>query len=285
MTKSQYFLRSLLNIGTAKICPYCKSHKHTLVDSKYILTTLNECAECRLMFRHPLDTVNFNRKFYQDDYEQHDGITTDLPTEAEIAQLLASNFAGSGKDYSDKIEILKALTAKPSPVVVDYGANWGYTSYQLMQAGFKVQSYELSKPRAAFGKKIGVNILTEEDQLKSGIDIFFNSHVIEHLPDIKNMFQLAKKLLNDDGYFVAYCPNGSADMKRKNPALFHNFWGQVHPNCLSAEFFATVFKDVPYLIGSDGCNEISGWDKNSQQILDVSGNELFVIAKIKKQNF
>jgi 2-polyprenyl-3-methyl-5-hydroxy-6-metoxy-1,4-benzoquinol methylase len=285
MTKSQYLLRSLLRIRSAKICPYCKSNRHTQVDSKYILTTLNECAECKLMFRHPIDTVSFNRKFYQEDYEQHDGITTDLPSELELKELLSSNFAGSGKDYSDKIEFLKTLSDKAAPSVVDYGANWGYTSYQLMQAGFKVQSYELSKPRATFGKKIGVNILTDENQLNSGVDIFFNSHVIEHLPDIKNMFELAKKLLTDDGFFVAYCPNGSADLKLKNPELFHNFWGQVHPNCLSAEFFATVFKDVPYLIGSDGRSEISGWDKNSQQILDVSGNELFVIAKIKKQKF
>ena len=287
MTRTQYLLRSVMKITSPKICPYCKSKSSKVVDSKYIVTTLNECAECNLMFRHPLDSVAFNHKFYQEDYEQHDGITTDLPSDAEIAQLIKTNFANSGKDYSDKISIIKKLV-NPHPLsVVDYGANWGYTSYQFSQAGFQVQSYEISKPRAKFGKKLGLNILTNENELQEGISVFFNSHVIEHLPDIKNMFLLAQKLLDEDGYFVAYCPNGSAKLRSTNPALFHYFWGQVHPNCLSAEFFAKVFKDVPYLIGSENSNlsEIENWDKSSQKVLDVSGNELFVFAKIKNQNF
>jgi hypothetical protein len=287
MTRTQYLLRSVLKVTSPKVCPYCRAKTSKVVDSKYLVTTLNECTACNLLFRHPLDSVAFNKEFYQEDYEQHDGITTDLPTDQEIGQLMASNFANSGKDYSKKIETLKKLV-HPAPLsVVDYGANWGYTSFQFLQAGFQVQSYEISKPRARFGKKLGLTILTSEEEIKAGVSLFFNSHVIEHLPDIKHMFLLAQQVLLEDGYFVAYCPNGSADLKRKNPVLFHHFWGQVHPNCLSAEFFAKAFKNVPYLIGSEAANtlDIERWDKQSQEILDVSGNELFVFAKIKKQTF
>lgn len=117
--------------------------------------------------------------------------------------------------------------------------------------------------------------------------MFFSSHFIEHIPDIKHLFLLARRLLTEDGYFVAYCPNGSQEFKAKHPQIFHRFWGQAHPNYLSAGFYSKVFKDVPFLIGSDACGieEIENWDGNSQKILNVSGYELFVIAKIKKQLF
>jgi 2-polyprenyl-3-methyl-5-hydroxy-6-metoxy-1,4-benzoquinol methylase len=269
------------------LCPYCGSGISKVIDRKYIFTTLNECSQCSLFFRHPLDTIEFNYKFYQEEYEQNDGITTDLPSDVELQNLMSKNFFGSGKDVSGIIKILKSLLARPTVKVIDYGANWGYTSYQFRNAGFDVQSYEISLPRAKFGKKLGLEIITDENSLIGNVDIFFNSHVIEHLPDIKHIFLLAQKLLTNDGYFISFCPNGSLDFKKKHPENFHTFWGQVHPNYLNSYFFCKAFKNVPYLIGSD-CSkqeDIEGWDKNCQKILDVSGIELFVFAKIKNQHF
>jgi hypothetical protein len=283
MKKTQYLLRSIATFYTAKKCPYCQQQESKVLDSKYLVTTLNECEHCKLLFRHPADSVEFNRKFYQEEYKQDDGITTDLPTDEELKSMLEKNFEGSGKDYRTKIKTIKKLTQAKS--ILDYGANWGYTSYQFQKEGMSVQAYEISKPRANFGKKLGVTIRTDEKELTPGIDVFFSSHVIEHVPSIKHMFQLAQSLLNEDGYFVAYCPNGSAALRKNNPKLFHNFWGQVHPNLLSAEFFSNAFRDVPYLIGSEASGNIEEWDGTSQRILNVSGNELFVFAKIKKQVF
>ena len=287
MNKYQYLIRSITRSNTAKNCPYCSSSQSKVVDRKYIVTTLNKCSQCNLLFRHPLDTTNFNKKFYQEDYEQSDGITTDLPSDTELKSLMNKNFADSVKDFSNTINTLQANIIHPPAKIIDYGANWGYTSFQFRKAGFEVQSYEISVPRAKFGKKLGVDILTDESSLTSNADLFFNSHVIEHVPDIKHMFLLAQKLLKTEGYFVAYCPNGSAAYEAQHPEGFHRFWGQVHPNYLSADFFSKAFKDVPYLIGSNSSarSEIETWDGSSQQILNTSGNELFVFAKIKNQAF
>lgn len=287
MTKYHYLLKSILNFNTAKQCPYCSLKKGKIIDRKFIVTTLNQCSNCNLFFRHPLDTIAFNYKFYQEEYEQKDGLTTDLPSDIELEALTTKNFKNSVKDYNEKIDILKSLHNNLSLKIIDYGANWGYASFQFNRAGFDVQSYEISLPRARFGKKIGLEILTDENKLTGDVDIFFNSHVIEHLPDIKSMFIIAKRLLKEDGYFISYCPNGSFYFKKLNPKSFHKYWGQVHPNYLCSEFFSKAFKDVPYLIGSNlsSQKDIIEWDKNSQQILDVSGSELFVFAKIKNQFF
>lgn len=287
MNRYQYLIRSIARFSTPKDCPYCGSNQNKVVDRKFIVTTLNECSECRLMFRHPTDTVKFNREFYQKDYEQEDGITTDLPSDSELESLVKKNFFDSPKDFSKVIGTLKSVLVRPPAKVIDYGANWGYTSLQFKKAGFEVESFEISLPRAKFGKKLGIEIFTDESTLTNNANLFFNSHVIEHLPDIKHMFLLAKKLLDNDGYFVAYCPNGSSAYREKHPEGFHRLWGQVHPNYLSDAFFSQAFRNIPYLIGSDlsGKSEIEKWDGNTQKILNVSGNELFVFAKIKNQVF
>ncbi|RYY43288.1 MAG: methyltransferase domain-containing protein [Chitinophagaceae bacterium] len=285
MKKHQYLLRSVARFNTKKHCPYCMGSKSKVVDRKFFVTTLNECSDCKLLFRHPVDTVEFNHKFYQEEYEQNDGMTTDLPSEDELGNLMAANFVGTTRDFTGKINTIKSLLDARVPTVVDYGANWGYTSYQFKQAGCNVQSYEISVPRANYGKKLGLEILTNEKQLKKEVDVFFNSHVIEHLPSIKNMFLLAQSLLKNEGLFVAYCPNGSEEFREKQPEIFHRFWGQVHPNYLSASFFANVFKDVPYLLGSENAptEDVLAWNRNSQKTLDLSGSELFVFAKLKHQ--
>lgn len=286
MNKFEYLLRSIANFSTNKNCPYCGCEKSVCIDRKFLVTTLNECVNCNLYFRHPKDTIEFNQKFYQKNYEQKDNITTDLPDDNNLKKLIESNFKGTAKDYTDKIQFIKRIIDKEQPKVIDFGANWGYTSYQFKNDNWQVQSYEISQERALFGSKIGININTSLSQLVEGVDVFFNAHVIEHLPDIKNMFTLAQNLLNKDGLIVIYCPNGSDSFKKRKPMDFHRLWGQVHPNYLNDKFFKNVFKDVPFLIGSNSLDlQTINWDKKSQVVLDLSGDELFAIASIKLQNF
>lgn len=272
---------------TPKACPYCGERKSKTLDRKYLVTTLNTCGHCQLQFRHPVDSVRYNRKFYQKAYKQADGMTTDLPDEEQLALLMAENFRGTTRDAQDKIADLTLVLGGAGGSVIDYGASWGYTTYQFQRAGFITQAYEISEPRAAFGKRLGVDIVTDEAELTGGVDAFYSSHVIEHLPQIKHMFLLARRLLSEEGLFVAYCPNGSEGFRRHAPDVFHRLWGRVHPNFLCQEFYKRAFRDVPYLIGSNNADrsEIGRWDGRSQLCLDTCGNELFVFAKIKEQQF
>ena len=287
--KAKYLFRSITNFFEKKECPYCKKVVSVVIDRKWLVTTLNKCNNCCLYYRHPLDSIAFNEEFYQEDYEQKDGITTDLPSDDYLAKLIKTNFSGISKDYTDKISMLKRLAFNninlDKPSIIDFGANWGYTSYQLSNAGFNVQSYEISQSRAKFGSKLGVDIFTQIESLKGLVDIFFSSHVIEHLPDIKSMFVLAQKLIKEDGFFVAFSPNGSKALQKAKFESFHKQWGEVHPNYLNNLFYMSTFKDVPYLIGTENSDPemIKNWDQNTQTVLDLSGNELFVFAKIKNQ--
>jgi hypothetical protein len=280
--RTSYFLQSAVRVFTTPTCGYCGSRDNSAIDRKHLVTTLRKCRECNFQFRHPADRADFNSKFYQDDYTQA-GLTTDMPPPEELERLKAQNFAGSAKNYQAQIATIRHLTAGKMPLrIVDYGASWGYTSFQFAAAGFDVQSFEISTPRASYGNdQLGLHIQTDERELQPGNDVFFSSHVIEHHPDVRAMIALARRLLTPDGLFIAYSPNGSAALRDANPWLFSKCWGLLHPNCLSADFYQHVFAEHPYLIASRPYGEelFRGWDPRTQRTTSLDGTELLVIAR------
>jgi len=286
--RADYFLKSASRYFSDAACPYCKSTSVSVIDRKYIFTRLFECNNCHLYFRHPKDEPGFNADFYQDDYTEY-GITTNIPPSDVLEEYKKTNFKDSGQDSSDKVDTIIALVGKETfpekPLkVIDYGASWGYISYQFLNAGFDVQSFDISKSMAEKGNDVlGLNIKNEVSELKPGNDIFFTSHVIEHLSDIGFLFKTAKQLLSEKGLFVCSCPNGSKAFRDEYPRNFSSSWGMVHPNLLSADFYSTVFKDNPYIITSTpylNPDLFSKWDHCSQIVDCTSGDELLFVCAI-----
>ena len=178
------------------------------------------------------------------------------------------------------------MTAKsPSEgILVDYGSSWGYVSSQFKAAGFETQSFEISVPMARKGNELlGLDIRSRQEELKGGNNVFFSSHVIEHLSDIRPLLDTAKSLLAQDGLFMAFSPNGSSEYRKMNPEIFHSLWGMVHPNFLNEAFYSFIYKDHPYIITSSPYKRLSlfeNWDRQSQIIDQTSGEELLVVALI-----
>jgi 2-polyprenyl-3-methyl-5-hydroxy-6-metoxy-1,4-benzoquinol methylase len=283
--KINYFLNSTIRYFAEVKCPFCSSVKHKLIDRKYIVTRLFECEECRLFYRHPLEKISQNKIFYQEQYKEIDKITASLPTEKTLADMIRNKFNEGNKNADRYVDLFDALcSGKGKLKMIDYGCSWGYMTYQFAKIGFDVQGFEISEKRAEYGKlNLGVDIKTSERDLRQENDLFFSSHVIEHHPDIKAMIQLAKNLLKPDGYFLAISPNGSRGFRLNNLSSFHRSWGKVHPNYLNSDFYAHVFKDNPYYIGSSPFNiqEIRGW-KDRQIVDNLDGEELMLIVKPNK---
>lgn len=244
-----------------------------------------KCNKCNYYFRHPKDKANFNEKFYQEDYFEH-GITRNIPPPWLLEQYKKNNFKNSEKDYFDKIEVIKQLPIVEISNIIDFGASWGYASYQFNNAGFNVQSYEISKKMAIYGRELlGIDIKYDLGELKKDNNIFFSAHVLEHIPTISDVIDLAKKLLVENGYFIAFTPNGSIDYRMKSVKNWSHIWGLVHPVMINIDFYKTIFKDNPYLITSSPyeLGPIKNWDGKSQKILRKDGPELLIICKINKK--
>jgi len=249
-----------------------------------LVTRLFECESCGLYFRHPVEKPQTNFKFYQKQYIEEDDITTKFPSDEELQRLIANSFdTEANRSASRLLDLFGAILPSLQGVkIVDYGCSWGYISYQFKQAGMDVQSFELSLPRASFGeKKLGLDIFTSSDKLKGGNDIFFSSHVIEHVPSVKKMIESGRQLLRKNGFFISVCPNGSPEYRQADEEGFHRMWGKVHPNCLNTKFFQNAFKDHPHYITSSPFDiaELKEWDQQSQKIGKMEGSEILVIAK------
>lgn len=269
-----YLLRGAIALGSPRACPCCGATESTPVDRKLVYS-LQACARCEILYRHPRESGADMREFYQGEYEQP-GLTTDLPSRAELDALLATNFAGSAKDFSRVVAILKALGLREGDAVLDFGANWGYGAHQLQRAGFRVQAFELSKPRAAYGRELGVEIRTRLSEVPGPFDAVYSSHVLEHLPNPLASLEDLLGRVRPGGFVVAHTPNGSEAHRRAAFQTFHRHWGHVHPTLLTERFLLRNFSQHPIYVASDADPErLSRWSGNETQVHAVGDHELF----------
>ncbi len=251
------------------LCPSCASVVKTIVDRKFFHSLL-ECGECHLVYRYPVENALGMDAFYQDSYAEP-GLTTQLPDSDILARLLETGFRGSGKDFSYHIAVLRALGLREDNRLLDYGANWGYMTWQFKQAGFDVSAYELSVPRAKYGLKLGVDVKTEIQDVGGDFDMVYSCHVLEHVPNPAATLHEHLELLKPGGLVVAHTPNGCRSFREKHYSLFHQTWGQVHPVLLTDDFIAKVAGDRPYFVSSnDDPVSLSSWDQQSQVRQDTS---------------
>ena len=289
-SKLSYLLISLKKFITKKglSCPSCNARDNQTVDKKYLITSLKRCKKCKLLYRTPGTTIDENKTFYQEKYSE--GFTTDCPKIEKLNELINNNFKNTEKDYSKYIKILDILNPKTNlslPCLFDYGCSWGYGSYQLKKK-FNVDSYEISSLRAKYAKeKLNINVIdiSELSYLaeKKKFDIFFMSHVLEHVPNPSEILNFGMKLLKKNGFLVSFTPNGSLEHKKTN-SNWSKLWGMTHPNFIDEKFYQKFFSENIFYIGSSEYNlqNIKNFINSDQNYIDnLSGSELMIIVKNK----
>jgi SAM-dependent methyltransferase len=282
--KIQYFWDSFRSTITGRglECPSCANPGSDVVDRKYLVTCLLRCRNCKLLYRAPTTTDEQFRNYYQEEYSE--GFTTDLPSAEQLEDMKKRKFAGTEKDYSKYIEVLRALGLGDGNVLLDFGSSWGYGSWQFSRAGFVVKSYELSIKRREFSSRhLGVNVCSATAELSGPFDIFFSAHVLEHVPKISGILALAKRVIRPGGWFVAFTPNGSSVYRNADPRGWHRAWGFVHPLVLDEVFYQSFFREEEYLIDSSRykIGEISSWasEQNESRVLRLDGGELLIAVR------
>ena len=282
--KIRYLIRSVLNFNQGKVCPSCRSISTKVVDQKYFFTKLLKCESCNLHFRHPTDSIDFINRFYQSEYNasysEETLSITELPSDEELQHLMKANFPNK----RNPAPFISAISKSKSARVLDFGCSWGYSVYQLKNAGYDAEGFEISKIRAEFGKKLNVNIHHSEQTVCDGFDIVLSNHAIEHVPVISDFIKFSSSKLKPEGIFMAFCPNGSDEYRNREPDIFHVNWGFLHPNYLNIDFATTSFCQNPFLILTGDweydLKDLSSWDGKSQIIGNKrDGKELLIISK------
>lgn len=263
-------------------CPCCGSHRYQVMSRKSIVTALVRCQSCRLLYRAPRDPSIDNAAFYQEDYASG-GLATTLPPRSELQRLLACNFEGTDKNFRHKIGLLRTLGIAKGAKILDFGCSWGYATWQLRHAGYDATGFEISEPRAKFGRQyLKIDIATREDELAGPFDVFFSSHVLEHFSNPRKALAIARRQLRDGGIFIAFTPNGSLTRLRLDRNAYNHSWGRLHPIYLDDGFYRHNLTGPCFFTSRDyGCwnevGEIAAWDRSGDGSGDLTKPELLAI--------
>ena len=276
--KINYLVSGLTGrLSTSAACPACGDCNGRLIARKWFHSLL-ECPNCRLLHRYPVESQQHIDDLYDHGYEEP-GLTTQLPSDDALEQLVTTGFKGSPKDFSYHASILSALGLAAGGRLLDYGANWGYASWQFARHGFDVTSFEISRPRAAYGRKLGLAIETEIARVGTGFDMVYSCHVLEHTPNPRTVLLEQLDLVKPGGLVVAHTPNGSALHRQSSPG-FNLTWGYVHPVLLTDDFVRHVAGARPYLVGSDDRPEnVKTWDRATQLSQPADDSGLFLVIR------
>ena len=137
---------------------------------------------------------------------------------------------------------LQAL--RPAGRLLDFGASWGYATWQFARAGYEAVGYEPSVPRAAFGRKeLGVRLVDSANELAAEagtFDIIFTSHVLEHLAEPAAAFRLIGSLLKPGGLLIALVPNCDGANARRLGMAWGPLYGTKHVLSLDSTFLRSA---------------------------------------------
>lgn len=229
--------------GQSKNCPWCNSLKTRYFGRNAILSHVRVCDDCHLIFRWPKQNNNFNLDFYQKKYSVfHSSAVTNLPTIELINEYKKNNFVNSPRDFNIYVELVKKLGVTN---ILDYGCSWGYGAYQFYQSGINAVGFEISKPRAAFGREhLGVTIYDSEPDIlgsQKKFDCIFSSHVLEHLPTPKIAFDFFHKVSKPSTIWIIEVPNCGGFNANALGLNWGPFSSSIHPLSYTSDFFVNYF--------------------------------------------
>jgi SAM-dependent methyltransferase len=267
-----------------RICPYCgPSSGLRRICRKRLFMDILQCDVCHLIFRWPTDTPQEHDVYYQQEYAG-DSPQVILPPPDELCALMQRNFSGSPLDINNKIRVAKAL--RPTGRVLDLGCSWAYGTYQFTQHGYDATGFEISKPRAEYGRKqLHQKVIESLDVLYSfpngSFDIVYSNHVVEHLPDIRTSFTQLARLLVDDGLVFHVLPNFTG--KAARAGLWLKWIGEDHPIAPTIPFFeyaipASGLQAPTFASGPFDDHLVDTLLHQPAAAVSTEGDELLVIA-------
>jgi 2-polyprenyl-3-methyl-5-hydroxy-6-metoxy-1,4-benzoquinol methylase len=175
--------------------------------------------------------------------------------------------------------------------LLDFGCAWGYKTWQIKNAGYVVKGFEISKQNSNYAREnLGIEAYSSWDQITGTFDIFFSTHVLEHVPNVRKIIDKGWQMLRPNGLFIAFTPNGSTEFRTKDPSAWHSLWGGGHINFLDKIYYNQVFNQFPRFMSSATLTishpfeELKKWDQTNTdcKVLDLSGDELLIAVRKPK---
>ena len=199
-----------MKIITHKACPLCNSNNITkkCTCKDHFATgesfDIFRCDDCGFTFTQGIpDEKEIGHYYESSDYISHSNTNKGLTNKLYH---IARNFM-----LMRKVSLVKKLTLLRHGKLLDYGAGIGHFARAIQRQGWDITAIEKNEKARAHSKEVfNFEILPEESfkELEpQSYDVITLWHVMEHLQNLDDFWEQAKKLLDESGIMIVAVPN------------------------------------------------------------------------------
>lgn len=192
-------------------CPVCSksSFKPYLVCKDYLVSqqdfNIVACTNCGFRLTNPRPDVNQIGAYYQSkNYVSHNDESTGL---VNSVYRLVRNYT-----LKSKLKLINTLSTEKGRIL-DIGCGTGYFLETCQSNNWQIMGTEPDKEaRRVAQQKLKVDIKSDLDLLveEDSFDIITLWHVLEHVPNLKEVIDKVHKLLKPEGALLVAVPNSDS---------------------------------------------------------------------------
>jgi MoaA/NifB/PqqE/SkfB family radical SAM enzyme/SAM-dependent methyltransferase len=223
-------------------CPGCGSHESSkVIEAPDFETDLGhvfrvvKCGSCGLAYTSPRpDIADLFRYFYPDNYVCY--------TRSGVADAIRETYLSKSRFKSLKKIFDRLRPDGSTGRFLDVGCSYGYfLSYLKAHTSWDVNGCEPNANMAEKAKAQGLDVtqttLAEAGYETGSFDLVYMSHVLEHVPDLKETVAEVYRILRPGGIFITENPDFDAPIREIfGPA----WWGYHLPRHLTHFTFETM---------------------------------------------
>jgi len=174
-------------------------------------TTIFQCEECGLMYRHPVPTKEELKNYYSLGYYQEYGFRNYAQRKDHILKYrfepILKFFREEQEELMNKF-ILQGLT----PKALDIGCALGFFIELLKKQGWEAKGVEFSADAAQYAKKelgleVDIGSVEEVGFEDNSFDLVTMLDVLEHVLNPNKILKEINRILKREGLILATVPN------------------------------------------------------------------------------
>ena len=207
-----------MNYMECPVCGYHQSQKAFTAKDHFVSGqefAIHACIRCGLLQTADVPNESESGAYYQSEtYISHSNTRKGVMN--QIYHLVR------GLMLTRKHALISQVSDQSNGTLLDIGAGTGYFMNFMQQKGWQVQATEKSPEARKYAKQHMDVDIQDEDMLFSfqpaSFDVVTLWHVMEHLPNLNQYWQVISKILKPDGALIVALPNAKSwDAKHYGP--------------------------------------------------------------------
>lgn len=225
-------------------CLFCNSTDYNPVRGQDIV----KCNSCGNVYLRERKTKQVMEQYYSEVYAVNNpgaASPVRLPTSVKMIDNDPEYIYAQRKWILDDI-LNKYKVNLYGKSVIDIGCGWGGFLYNAKKLGMNVSGFEFNNPNVEFGNNVlnlnirQIQFTDADDILENSVDIIAMNHVLEHVPNPKEVLHKIQKSLTPNGIFFCMVPNFDSFLSDS----LQDSWSWIEREDHYTHFTPEIFKKI-----------------------------------------